>query len=142
LYDIGRVSGKGLFFIEDASMFVFGSGMSLFNVSSGLKDDVGLFGFVHLSKRSDSFSSSDFSLEASSFITTGSFFISSFTSSTPDTLESSYIGRSSHRVVTDFSRWILLNASSESAIKLSMRCAVAGSLLIGRGCLNNGCTSS
>lgn len=54
----------------------------------------------------------------------------------------SYMGRSSHRVVSDFSRWRPLNASSEPAIISSMRCALAGSLLIGLGCLRRGCTSS
>lgn len=154
LYDVGRVSGSGRRLIGDVLTFVLGSvSGSLLNVSSGLKEEAGRFGFVHLSSRSESLSSFGFSSiglsSITTFSTTASVFCScitardsSFSSSTSEISKCSYIGRSNHRVVTDFSRCKFLRASSESAIKPSMRCAFAESLLIGRGCLRSGCTSS
>jgi hypothetical protein len=157
LYDTGRVSGSGRRLTKDVSSLVFGvlSG-SFLNVASGLKDEVGRSGFVHLSNRSESLSSfgsssmtSGFSSTIGGFSSSASLFCSfvtsgcwSLSSSTSETSKCSYIGRSSHRVVTDFSRCKFRKASSESAIKPSMCCAFAESLLIGRGCLKSGCTSS
>lgn len=158
------MSGCGRRLITSVSRCVVGSGSGNFlNVASGLKDDAGRSGLVHLSNKSESLSSSGFSWGicrlwavgcwlgcslgssfTSSFTTTGigSSLGCSFSSSTVGAVSCWYIGRSSHRVVTDLSRCRPFKASSLSAINPSMRCATAESLLIGRGCLRRGCTSS
>jgi hypothetical protein len=169
LNDTGRASGCGRCLTNDVLSFDNGPRSGSFvNAVSGLKADVGLSGLVHLSRRSESLSSLGPSWGISTSCGAGSCLGGSSTGTTSGVGSSltctttgasssfgcfgcssawevfccSYIGRSSHRVVTDFSRCRLFNASSEPAMKSSMRWALAGSLLIGRGCLSRGCTSS